>query len=402
MPYKYSAYTADKRVVQGIIDVTSESIAEETLHRTGYQRILSLREVPPGPSLAELIPTLFGVKTREIIEFLLQLATLIESGINLMTALQLLEGQTSGSAFKKVIGDLIEGIQGGSSLSHTLTRHPKIFSNSNCQVIKASEHSGNLEIGLRQIVTYMEKRAAITQRIQRALAYPLFILLMAAAVVVLLMTVALPPLVHLFTSLGAELPWTTKLLITVTDFVVNNQLYLLGGFLSVIALVAVYAKLPSGKLAVDRLMLKLPVFGTISIEHKMSHFCQITSMLLKAGLQLPQAIEIVIPTIGNSIIRQALSEVAEKMVQGQGLSQPMSEIKLFPQLLVEITAVGEKTGTLDGALTTAADIYERRADRKIDILTSMLEPLLTVAIGLIVIFIALSMVTPLYSVLRSV
>jgi type IV pilus assembly protein PilC len=357
--------------------------------------------VPPGLSLERLIPTLFGVKTQDVLDFSDQLATLIKSGVNLLTSLQLLEGQASKPALKRIIGGLVEEIQGGISLSQTLSKYPQVFPHTYCQVIQASEQAGNLEVGLRQAASYMEKQATSTQKIKRAMLYPAFVLLMAIGVSILLITVALPPLVALFNSLGAELPWMTRQLITVADFATNHILYILVGLLVIIMSTVGLLKLPTAKPIIDRLILKIPVIGTINIERNVQQFCQITSMLLKAGLHLTQVMDTAIQTTRNWIIRQVLIDVKNKLVQGQGLSQPMAEIALFPRLLVEMVAVGEKTGAMDTTLATLADLYERRVDSKIDVLTSMIEPVLTVIIGIVVVFLALSMITPLYSILRS-
>jgi type IV pilus assembly protein PilC len=402
MAYQFTAYTLDKRIVQGRIDATSENMAEETLYRAGYQRILSLREVHLGLSLEKLMPTLFGVKPQDVIDFSHQLATLIESGISIFTALELLKEQAPRAAFRKIIAGLVEELQGGSSFSQTLSKYPQVFPSMYCQVVKASEQAGNLEVGLRQVAGYMEKRATTTNRVKRALAYPAMVLLMAIGVFALLITVALPPLIGLFNSLGAELPVTTKLLIATADFLINYKLYLLVGVFILITLTLGYLQLPAGKLTMDRLKLKMPVIGSINIEHNMCHFCQTTSMLLKAGLPLPQIMDIAIQTVGNRIIRQALRDVREKLIQGQGLSQPMAAIELFPRLLVEMVAVGEKTGTIDSTLATLSNYYEERVDQRINTLISMIEPFLTVVIGLVVAFIALSLITPLYSILRSI
>jgi len=388
--------------VQGTIDAASESMAEETLYRAGHQRVLSLEEVRPGLSLERLIPTLFGVKTQDVIDFSRQLATLIESGVTILTALQLLEGQASRAALQKVIAGLIEELRGGSSFSQALSKYPQAFSYSYCQVMKASEQAGNLEVGLRQVAGYMEKQAATKKKVVRALTYPAMVLLMALGVCVLLITVVLPPLIGLFTSFGTELPWMTRLLIAVAGFLIDYQLYLLVGLFTLVILVVVYMRQPVGKLTMDRLMLKIPVISSITIQRNMRHFCQTTSMLLKAGLLLPQIMHIVTQTVGNRIIRQALGEVREKLVQGQGLSQPMATIELFPRLLVEMIVVGEKTGNLESTLASLADFYEERVSQRIDTLTSMIEPALTVVIGLVVAFIALSMITPLYSLMGSI
>lgn len=401
MTYKYVAYTNDKKVVEGRIDVASENLAEGALYRAGFQNILSLEEVTPGMSLERLIPSFFGIKAQDIIDVSNQLATLVQSGITIVTALKLLEGQTHKKSIKKIFRGLIEDIQGGSSLSQALSRYPQAFSSTYCQVIKASEQVGTLEKGLRQAAAYMEKRLSSNQKIKRAMAYPAFVLLLAVAVSILLVTIALPPLMNLFKSLGANLPWMTRMLVAVTDFFLKNRLYLLAGFVAVVIIIVGLLRLPSVKLARDRLLLKIPLIGTINIERSMELFCQTGSMLLGAGLRLPQIMDIVIQANRNQIIHRAFNGVRERLVQGEGLSQPMAENSVFPPLLVEMVVVGEKTGAMDTTLATLADFYERKVDRRIDTLISMIEPVLTVIIGLVVIFIALSMITPLYSILRS-
>lgn len=401
MAYQFKAYTLDKRVVQGTIDAASESTAEEALYRAGYQRVLSLKQMRPGLSLERLLPTLFRVKTQDVIDFSRQLATLIESGITILTALQLLEEQAFRPVFSKVIAGLVSELRGGSSLSQALSKYPEAFSYTYCQVVKAGEQAGNLEVGLRQIAGYMERQVATAKRIRSALAYPLVVLFMAIGVFVLLITVALPPLVGLFNALGTELPWMTRSLIAISNFLTNYKFYLLGGVAIVAISIIGYLRLPAGKLTMDRLWLKLPLIGPINIQRNVGHFCRTASMLLKAGLLLPQTMSIVIQTVGNRIIRQTLKEVREKLVQGQGLSQPMAAIDLFPRLMVEMVSVGEKTGNLDSTLATLGDYYEQRVDQRVNTLISMIGPALTVGVGLIVAFIALSIITPLYSILGS-
>ena len=401
MAYQFKAYTLDKRVVQGRIDAASEIMAEEALYRAGYNRVLSLKEIRPGLSLEQLIPTFFGVKAQDVIDLSRQLATLIESGVTILTALQLLEEQAFRAAFRKVIAGLIAELRGGSSLSQALSKYPQVFSYTYSQVVGASEQAGNLEVGLRQIAGYMEKQAATKKKIRSAMAYPIMVLLMAIGVFALLITVALPPLVGLFTALGTELPWTTRLLIAISGFLINYKFYLLVGVSIVVVSIIGYLRLPAGKLTMDRLMLKLPLIGPINIQRNVGHFCRTASMLLKAGLLLPQTMNIVIQTVGNRIIRQVLREVREKLVQGQGLSQPMATIDLFPRLLVEMVSVGEKTGNLDSTLATLGDYYEQRVDQRVNTLISMIGPALTVGVGLVVAFIALSMITPLYSILEA-
>jgi len=249
------------------------------------------------------------------------------------------------------------------------------------------------------MASYMEKRLLTAKRIRRAMAYPSLIILMAIGVLALLITVVLPPLIELFTSLGGALPWTTRTVIAVVDFLVNYKFFLLGGAIVLAISIIGYTRLPAGRLSRDRFMLKAPVIGFINTQHNLFHFCQSASIMLKAGLQLPQVMEIVVDTSSNQVVRQALQNVRDKLIQGQGLSQPMSEDPLFPEMLVKMVVVGETTGNIDSTLATLADYYEQRVDQRISTLTSMIEPALTVAIGLLIVFMALSIITPLYSIM---
>jgi type IV pilus assembly protein PilC len=402
MTFKYRVYSTDKKIVEGTIEVASENMAEAALYRAGFQNILSLEEVTPsGLDIEKLLPTFTGVKTRDIIDISNQLATLIQSGIPLLSALKLLGGQTAKKSMKKICSGLAEEIQAGNSLSQALSKYPQTFSNTYCQTIKASEQAGTLEVGLKQAAKYLEKRAHANQRVKRAMMYPIFVLALAIGVVFLLIAVALPPLITLFSSLDVQLPWMTRTLVDTADFFAANIVPIVGGLIAVILVIIGLLRLQSVKLARDKLLLRIPVIGNIIIERSMGLFCQTASMLLQAGLRLPQIIDVVIQTNQNQVIRQAFTNVREKLVQGEGLSQPMSENPLFPPLLVEMVMVGEKTGSMDGTLSTLADFYEQEVDRKIDSLISMIEPVLTLVIGGLVIFIALSMITPLYSILKS-
>jgi type IV pilus assembly protein PilC len=402
MTYRYIAYSADKKLIEGKIDVASENLAETALYRAGFENIISLEEVASRTSIEKLMPTFFSVKPREVIDFSNQLATLIQAGITLSSALKLLEGQVTRKALKKIFSGLIEEIQAGNSLSQALTQYPKIFPNTYCQIIKASEQAGTMEIGLKQAAKYLVKQASANQKIIRAMLYPSFVLILAVFVAILLITVALPPLISLFNSLDVQLPWMTQLLLNISNLLTAHSLPMLAGLVALIILILVLLRLPSVKLARDKLLLKIPLIGKIYIERNMQLFCQTASMLLQAGLRLPQIIDIVIQTNRNQVIRNAFNNVRERLVQGEGLSQPMANNKLFPPLLVEMATVGEKTGTIDATLGNLADFYESEIDRKIDSLISMIEPALTLVIGGVVIFLALSMITPLYSILKSV
>jgi len=401
MSYKYVAYTEDKRIVKGTVNVGAEGQAEEALKKVGY-RVLSLKQVKPGLNLEQMFPTFFGVKPRDVIAFSRQLSTLIESGISLAIALRLLEEQVSSSAFRSVIAGLSKELQGGSSFSQALTKHPQVFPDTYRQIVGAGEHAGNLEIALRQAVSYMERGTAATQKVKRAMTYPAMVLLLAIGVVIIMMTFALPPLLGLFDALEAELPLTTKFLIALTGFLSGQKFYLLGAVLILTVLSLWYFRRPAGRFMLDKILLRVPIIGSMIIQSNMALFSRTMSVLLNVGLPLPQIMDIVCKTISNRIIGQALRDVQGELIRGNGLSQPMTTIKLFPRLLVQMVMVGEQTGTLDSNLTTLANFYEEEVNQRINALTSMLEPAMTVVVALVVAFIALSLIMPMYSIMGSI
>jgi type IV pilus assembly protein PilC len=343
-----------------------------------------------------------NIKPREIIDASNQMSTLIQAGITISSALKMLLTQITNSTLKKIFARLIDEIQSGKSLSQALSLFPQVFPNTYCQIIRASEQAGTLENGFKQGAKYLDKQNAANQKVKRAMVYPIIILVMAVAVAILLITVALPPLTGLFTSLHADLPWMTTLLINVANFFTADGLYVLLAIVVIVLLFFLAQRNPSVKLMRDKLLLKIPIFGKLTIERSMGLFCQTASMLLQAGLRLPQVLEVTIQTNHNLVIRDALSEVRGRLIQGEGLAQPMSENKLFPSLVVEIVSVGEKTGAMDTSLGNLADFYEREVDRKIDSLIALIEPAMTIVVGLVVLFLATSLITPMYSVLQNV
>ena len=401
MGYRYEAYTLDKKIIKGTIEAPSESAAEDALYHAGYNNILSLKELPQRTTLRSQIPFLFGVKAPDLIDFARQLATLIESGIPLLTALRALEENVSKATLGDIISGLVEELQGGSSFSEAMAKYPDTFPLYFIQVIRASEQTGNLEVGLKQVAHSLEKQLQTKKKMKRAITYPSVIVVMAIGVIALLITVVLPPLLGLFTSLDAELPITTKILLFVTGFLIDYKLIILGVTLTAVVAIVLYLRLPGGKLAKDRFLLKSPVIGSITVQHSMFYFCQTTSMMLQAGLQLPQIMEIVNNSIGNQIVRQAFVTVRDKLIQGQGLSQPMSQDNLFPDLMIKMIVVGETTGTIDNTLATLADYYEQRVDQKVNALIGMIEPTLTMVIGIMIAFLAMSIVMPMYSIMGS-
>lgn len=400
MPYKYVAYTKTGERVQGTVDATSEALAEEVLWQSDYI-IASLRPARPGAGLAEMMPTFFGVKPRDLIVLSRQLATLIESGIPLLSGLQMLGEEVGNKTLSRALQAVIEDVREGESVSGALRKHPQVFPSIYSRMIEIGERMGNMEAILRQLATYMEKREALTRKLKGAMAYPTFILLLAIGVVFLMINFTLPGIMGLFSEFEADLPITTRILITITNFTTTHQSSILAVAVSTVALVSLYVRTPIGRRQRDLLLLKIPVIGSINIQSSISQLCHTMSILLRAGLPMSEIMDLIVQTMGNVILREAFERVRTEMLQGHGLSRPISQEQVFPSLLVQMVRVGEETGALDSNLETLALFYEEEADRKINALTGMLEPALMLFVGGLVGFLAVSVIMPMYSLMGS-
>jgi type IV pilus assembly protein PilC len=398
MPYKYVAYTRAGERVEGVLNVASETAAEEALWRSDYI-IVGLRRVRPGADLSTLMPSFFGVKTRELIVFSRQLATLIESGITILAGLQMLAEETSSRGLKKALNEVIEDVQEGETLSDALRKHTLTFPPIYSRMVEIGERMGNMESVLRQLSIYMEKREALARKLKGAMAYPAFIITLMIGVVFLMVNFALPGLIGLFREFGAELPLPTKILIAVTDFSTTYRTQIVAGAALVITAVALYVRTPFGRRQRDLLLLKIPLIGAINIQSNVSQLCHTMSILLRAGLPMSEIMSLIVETMGNVVIQEAFNRVHTEMLQGQGLFRPIKEEKIFPSLLAQMVRVGEETGTLDTNLETLAAFYEEESDRKIETLTSMMEPALMLVVGGMVMVLAVSVIGPMYSMM---
>jgi type IV pilus assembly protein PilC len=266
-------------------------------------------------------------------------------------------------------------------------------------MVELGERTGHIEDMLRQMATYLEREDQVAGRVRSAMAYPAFVILLAVGVVGLLMTTALPALTQMFKEFDSELPLPTRILITVTEFSGAHRMEILAG----IALFALggmwlFSK-PVGKRILDRVALTVPVLREITINANAARFSRTLSILLRAGLPVTEIMHLVVRTTDNGVLQRAVDGVRQRLTDGEGLSAPMAAAGCFPPLLVQMTAVGEETGTLDANLEITAEYYTREVDQKVDALAGMMTPLLTLVIGGIVGFIALSLIMPMYQLI---
>ncbi|MBI2868347.1 MAG: type II secretion system F family protein, partial [Chloroflexi bacterium] len=327
-----------------------------------------------------------------------QLALLLESGINIVSALELLQDQSANRTLRKVLGEVVSDLRAGRQLSMAFARHPEVFTSICQRTLRVGEQTGNMEVILKQIADYLERENTNTKDLKNALRLPAITFVVAVAVIILMASFALPAFNDLYASLGAELPAITRIFLEVTAQIKSYGAYiLLASLVSVLAGYA-YIRKPEGKQRWDGLMLRLPLLGRLIHFNELARCARSMSLLYSSGVSLTEIIPMIIKSSGNAVMARALVEVHKDMLKGEGLSQPMSKNKLFLPLMVQMVKVGEETGNLDASLLSVARSYEAEVEDKTRSLISMIQPAMTLAIGLIIGLMALSLTSAMYSI----
>jgi len=396
MDFAYTAYTEDKRLVKGKISAVNEEAASDLLSYGGY-RVVSLKATIPLINKEKLLASFSPVKPHEIVMFSRQLALLLESGTDIVTSLDLLQDQITNQTLRKIIGEVAADIRGGSSLSAAMSKYPRAFSPIYHRAIAAGEQGGNLEVVLRQMADYIEKGVVTQKQIKSALTYPFIVVIVAIVVVAIMVTQVFPTFAGLYSQFGVELPLATRILIGITDWTNNYGLYLLLGILAAIAAVYIYIRTPDGKYRWDKLMLGLPVVGRIVHLSELSRACRTMSMLVKIGLPLPEVLAMTTQSSNNKFVVENFSRIQQDLIRGEGLSRPMTKRAFFLPLMTQMVRVGEETGNLENSLNTVAENFEFESADKTKAAVALIQPILTIFIGLVIGFIVLAMFSALYS-----
>jgi type IV pilus assembly protein PilC len=395
--YQYIACSEAGEIVKGKLTAAGEDVIAEMLSYAGY-RLINLRPYVPFLSLGKLVSQLFPVKPNDVILFFRQLALLLQSGINIVTALELLKEQIVNRTLKRVLEEVVVDIRGGTQLSTAMGRHPEVFNLMACRTLAIGEQTGGLETMLKQVADYMEKEVVTRRGIKGALMYPIIAAVVTVIVVGILMFFVLPAFASLYSSLGAELPSLTRLMINTSVLLRAHALNIMLGVLIFMGAAMIYFRTPDGKYRMDLINLRMPQLGRIRHLNELSRCCRSISLLYNAGLPLTEIMPLVIQGANSRVIAQSLYGVQTDMLRGEGLSRPMSRDRMFLPMMVQMVKVGEETGNLDASLLAVAENYESEAQEKTRSLISMIQPIMTIVIAGIVGVIALSMVSAMYSI----
>jgi type IV pilus assembly protein PilC len=367
----------------------------------GGYRVVSLKSVTPLINKEKLMARFTRIKPQEIVMFSRQMALLLESGTDIATSLDLLQEQTDNQTLSKIIGEVASDIRGGSSLSVALSKHPRAFSSMYYRAISAGEQGGKLEVVLRQMASHIEKSMGTEKQIRNALTYPFIVVLVAVIVVIILVTFVLPAFTGMYKQFNVELPLMTRILIGITDWASKYGVYLIIGILVAAFAVYFYIRTPGGKRWWDATVLKLPVLGRIVHLGELGRCCRTMALLIRIGLPLPEVMAMTIFNSNNKVVGDNLTGVQQELMRGEGLSRPMAKRKLFLPLMTQMVKVGEETGNLDNTLDTVADSFEMDSSDKTKSAVALIQPVMTIIIGLLVGFVVLAMVSAMYSIYGS-
>jgi type IV pilus assembly protein PilC len=397
MEFGYVAYNKDRKLIKGKLSASNEGAASNLLGSSGYQ-VLSLKAQTSFLKSEKLNITLGSVNPKEIIMFSRQMALLLSSGTDIIVSLEMLQTQVGNKELKKKLGEVAADIRGGTSLSNAMRKHPRVFPALYWRAISAGETSGNMELVMRQMADYMEKRMLTQKKIRGALGYPIFVMVMAVGVVAVLVTFVMPSFSTLYSAFGASLPTLPRLMMSGSAWLKHNGLFILIGAVLIGALLYFFARTPRGKYSVDRALLHMPVIGRIINLNELSRLCRTMSLLFKVGLPLPEIMALSVQNTNNKIVAESVAGVQQDLIRGEGLSKPMAKRPFFLPLMIQMVAVGEETGNMDNTLATVAETYEVEADDRTSAAVGLITPIMTIFIGGLVALIAITMVTAMYGI----
>jgi type IV pilus assembly protein PilC len=396
--FSYIGYKPNGEQVKGELEAESEKTAEATLWKSEITVVKVKEKKKLLPPIQELLPSLYAVKTDEIVNLNRDLYTLLNAGIGIYPSLTMLYERTSKTSMKSLIQDILQSVESGSSFSEACAKHPKLFSPFYIRMSKVGEEIGNLEQMLQQISVQMTKEADIKRKIKGAMTYPMIVLTFAVLAIVGLVTFLIPAMKGLFEQMGGELPFLTKVMVTVSDFTTDNIPYLAIGAFLIIGGTIWYFRTPRGKRTKDSMILKTPLIKDVNIKGAMARTTRNMALLLGGGISITDALDLIVQTSDNHIFKEAFQQLRSDVNDGLLLSQAMKKQEIIPTLISQVVGVGELTGKLEPNLISIADFYETETDRAVAQATQMLTPIMTVVIGGIVAVIALSMYQPMYGI----
>ena len=399
--YHYRAKDRQGRSIAATIEADDIRTAAKILREKGYF-ISELKEPGKGLQAEITIPGLErGPGLKDIAIFSRQLATMLSAGLPIVQAIAILERQTENKGFQKLLKEIRTDVEGGSSFSDALSKH-KVFSRLYVNLVRAGETSGTLDGVLDRLATFLEKDLELRGKIKSAMTYPVIVLVFALLVTYFLLTGIVPQFAQILTDLGSELPLLTRFLIAVSDMLKSGTLYVVIFIVVLGFAYRAYYRTERGRRVVDRLKLRMPVFGNLNKKSALARFSRTFGLLVSSGVNVIEAMDITRGTAGNAVIEDILDETKEAIQVGEPIhSTLLRSPQVFPPMVASMIAIGEETGALDTMLQKVADFYEREVDEAVASLTAAIEPMMIIFLGAIVGTIVAGMFLPLFQIINT-
>ena len=401
--FTYRGVNAAGGQIRAEISAADERTAARQLRSQGIiVQTLAVKRAPAvGFSLAQLpllSSFLGGVRSKDVAVFSRQFATMIAAGLPLVQCLQTLGLQVERQHFQEIIGKVAADVESGSTLSEGMARFPNVFNELYVNLVHVGETGGVLDSMLARLSTYLEKAQALRHRVQMAVIYPALVILVAILVVTFLMIFVIPIFAAFFTKAGVPLPLPTRIVVGMSNAIANYWYLILAAIVGIILGFRAWYRTESGRLAVDSALLRAPIFGPLMRKIAVARFTRTLSALLGGGVPIIDALRITAKTAGNRVVENAVMEARERVMAGQTLGERLRDSKVFPPMVVQMVVVGEQTGALDNMLGKVADYYEDEVDVAVAGLTSLLEPILIVFLGVVVGGIVIAIYLPIFQV----
>ncbi|MCK4404669.1 MAG: type II secretion system F family protein [candidate division Zixibacteria bacterium] len=343
-----------------------------------------------------------GIKKVHISRFTRQFATMIGAGLPMVQCLEILSQQMESKELRRIIGEIKESVQAGTTLAEALARHKKVFDHLFVNMVDAGEIGGALDIILVRLATYREKADALVRKVKGALIYPSVVITVAIGVTFIMLTYIVPVFAKMFSGLGAELPAPTRFILSLSMFLRNNILTGLVLLILLIVAYKFYSKTDKGRLNIDRIKLRIPLVGDLIRKSAISRFSRTLGTLISSGVPILDALDITAKTSGNRVIHDAIKKSVISIAEGETITQPLKQCGVFPPMVTQMISVGEKTGGLDEMLSKIADFYDEEVDAAVAALTSVIEPVIIVIMGVVIGGILIAMYLPMFEIMGKI
>jgi type IV pilus assembly protein PilC len=400
--FSYKARDRQGKIITGKLEADNEALVSQRLREMGYF-IIEVQEEKVSLRKKEIRIFKPKVKAKDITVFTRQFATMINAGLPLVKCLSILAEQTESPVLTSVISDVQHEVEMGRSLSEALSKHPNVFKELYTSMVKAGEIGGVLDDVLLRVASTLESEGEIRRKIKSAMTYPIAMLGVSLVLLLVMLVFVVPIFEKMFKDMGATLPFLTKFVMNVSHFLVSIK----GVGVIVLLVVAIiflrrWTKTPAGRHKLDAAKLKLPIFGSLFHKMSLSRFSRTLGTLVSSGVPILQALEITSNTVGNALVAEAVESVRAGVKEGDSIARPLGQSPLFPPMVTQMLAIGEETGALDTMLNKVSDFYDSEVSTTVESMTSLLEPVLMVFLGVIVGTIVISLYMPIFSLISQI